>query len=105
MDEVRQVLCNIFERYVRQNSRIVKVDHTVDHPLSSLPFKMAHERTLGHRNSKKGNRYTRQNVIVKYQQLSEHEDPSWIDCSNDEICIYVNPQWEDNPNPHRKNGE
>ena len=102
MEQVRQALYNIYERYIRQKGSIVMGNCNLDDHLYTLPSKKTNSTILYH-HSKKANGYDKHDT-VKYRQLRENEE-QLIDCSDDEITIYINPRWEDNISSHEKNGE
>ena len=109
MEEVRQVLCYIFERHFRQRqtSSVTNEwnpfkDH---HSQTMFPLCKTNE-TLFCRHLRNTNGCNNKYNVVKYRQLKEKEYNLFNDESEEEeISIYLNPHYEYDSNSHPAHGK
>ena len=103
MDDIRQTLYNIFERYKRQKHKIIRDTHHSCAYLLTSTSKRATKAYLC-RQLKTTNEHDT-HKFVKYSQLSTNQEDNFLDYSDDEVASRTQPTFYKSHSCQRKNGE
>ena len=103
MDDIRQTLYNIFERYKRQKHKMIRDTHHSCAYLFTSTSKRATKAYLC-RQLKNTNQHNTHD-FVKYSQLSTNQEDNYLDYSDDELASHIQPNLDESHNCQQKNGE